>query len=149
MPPVSELMTRDIISVRPEDSARAVAGTLAVHRISAAPVLDPAGNLLGIVSEGDLMRAFGARHEMQRAWWLDMLAEGEQLAPEFLDYIRLDNRKAADFMTHPVVTATAAATIPEIADLLSRHHIKRVPILRAGKVVGIVSRADIVRAMAA
>ena len=149
MSPVSTIMTREIISVRPGDTARAVAGTLALHRISAAPVLDDKGQLVGIVSEGDLMHAFGARHDLRRAWWLNMLAEGEQLAPEFLDYIRLDHRKASDFMTQPVVTATEAASLPEIADLLTEHHIKRVPLLRDGRMVGIVSRADIVRAIAA
>ena len=94
------------------------------------------------------MRPIGARNATRRAWWLDMLAEGEDLAPAFLDYIRLDKRTASDLMTRDVVTATEDMPIAEIADLLAQHRIKRVPILRNDRIVGIVSRADIVRTLA-
>ena len=70
------------------------------------PVCDKDGALLGMLSEGDLMRPFGAANEMRRAWWLGLLAEGTDLAPELLDYVRLDRRKAQDLMTRDVVTAT-------------------------------------------
>ena len=69
------------------------------------------------------------------------------MAPEFLEYIRLDNRPAEQFMQRTMITATERSSVAEIADLLSRHHIKRVPILRDGKLVGIVSRADLIRAI--
>jgi CBS domain-containing protein len=77
-----------------------------------------------------------------------MLAEGTELAPEFLDYVRLDKRRARDLMTRDVITATEGTSTAELADMLSRHRIKRVPILRDGKLVGIVSRADLVRVLA-
>jgi CBS domain-containing protein len=77
-----------------------------------------------------------------------LLAEGTDLAPDFVDYVRLDRRKAQDLMTRDVVTATERTSLSEIADLMSKHRIKRVPILAAGKVIGIVSRADIVRSLA-
>ena len=108
----------------------------------------PDGTLAGMISEGDLMRPFGQENALRRDWWLNMIAEGTDLAKEFLDYIRLDRHRVRDLMSPRVVTAPHTASLPELADLLSRHRIKRVPILRDGKLVGIVSRADIVRALA-
>ncbi|MDD2875938.1 MAG: CBS domain-containing protein [Acidiphilium sp.] len=142
------VMTSKVISIRPDDLVPAAAAVLATHNISAAPVVDAAGTLVGMLSEGDLIRPFGAKNQVHRAWWLDMLAEGGELAPAFLDYIRLDLHKAADLMVRPVITVTEDTTITDIADLLAEHHIKRVPVLRDGRVVGIVSRADLVRVLA-
>jgi len=144
----AKIMTHKVISVQPGDSVSTVAETLVAHGISAVPVVDEAGKLLGVVSEGDLMAPFSAKNQARRAWWLEMLAEGEGLAPEFLEYISMDHHKASDLMTRKVITTTETAPIAEIADLLTKHRIKRVPILRDGRVVGIVSRADIVRALA-
>lgn len=142
------IMTRNVVSVRPDDSVETVAQLLTTHDISAVPVCDAQGNLLGMLSEGDLMRPFGQENELKRAWWLNVLAEGAELAPAFVDYIRHDGRRAQDLMVTQVVTATESVGLPELADLLTRHKIKRVPILQDGKVVGIVSRADIVRELA-
>jgi CBS domain-containing protein len=144
----ASIMTRDVITVGPNATVAEVAAVLARHDISAVPVCDENGMLLGMLSEGDLMRPFGAANEMRRAWWLGMLAEGTDLAPEFLDYIRVDRRCAKDLMVRDVVTATEATSLAELADLLNRHRIKRVPILSNGKVTGIVSRADVVRSLA-
>ena len=144
----ASIMTRNVITCGPDATVAEVAALLASHDISAVPVCDKDGSLLGMLSEGDLMRPFGAANEMRRAWWLGMLAEGTDLAPEFLDYIRMDKRRARDLMTRDVVTATERTSAAEIADLVSKHHIKRVPILRDGKLVGVVSRADLVRALA-
>ncbi len=82
------------------------------------------------------------------AWWLEILAEGEKLAPEFLDYVRSGGKLARDLMTKPPVTATESMPVAELARLLEHHRIKRVPIVRDGVLVGIVSRADLVRALA-
>lgn len=144
----ANVMTRDVLSVGPDDTVAEAAGKLAGRGISAAPVLDAGGRLLGIVSEGDLMRPFGRERQMHRAWWLNLLAEGTDLAPDFLEYMRLDRRRVRELMQTPVVTVTEDMSLPAIADLLERHHLKRVPVLRDGRVVGIVSRADIVRAVA-
>jgi CBS domain-containing protein len=144
----ASIMTRAVVTARPEDSVATVAKVLADHRISAVPICDGRGALLGMLSEGDLMRPFGNETNARRDWWLTLLAEGTDLAPTFLDYIRLDRRCARDLMTAPVVTATENADLHALADLLARHRIKRVPILRDGKLVGIVSRADLVRALA-
>jgi CBS domain-containing protein len=125
-----------------------VAKLLTDHEISAVPVCDEQGKPLGMVSEGDLMRPFGKENSLKRAWWLNLLAEGTELAPAFADYVRFDNRKARDLMVAPVITAPADASVPEVADLLARHRIKRVPVVRDGRLIGIVSRADVVRALA-
>jgi len=143
-----DIMTRGAITCGPDDTVRTIAALFTRHGISAVPVCDKDGTLLGVISEGDLMRPFGESNKLRREWWLGVLAEGTDLAPEFLDYVRLDSRRARDLMTTPVVTATERTSVNEIADLLQRHRIKRVPIIRDGKVVGVVSRADLVRAMA-
>ena len=142
------IMTRTVVTVGPDDTIAAVAKALTDHGISAVPVVAPDGALLGMISEGDLMRPFGQENALRRDWWLNLIAEGTDLSQEFLDYIRLDRHRARDLMSPKVVTAPETASIGELADLLAHHRIKRVPILRAGKLAGIVSRADIVRALA-
>jgi CBS domain-containing protein len=142
------IMTRAVITAGPDDTVRTLAALFTQHGISAVPVCDKDGTLLGVISEGDLMRPFGEGNMLRRDWWLGLLAEGTDLAPEFLNYVRLDSRRARDLMTVPAITATEHTSASEIADLLQRHRIKRVPIVKDGKVVGIVSRADVVRAFA-
>ncbi|MDR3538575.1 MAG: CBS domain-containing protein [Acetobacteraceae bacterium] len=144
----SDVMTRNVVTVPPDASVAQVASVMTKHGISAVPVCEAGGTVVGMLSEGDLMRAFGKKHALRRDWWLNLLAEGEKLAPEFIDYMRADHRRAADLMTGRVVTAKEDTTLPEIADLLFEHRIKRVPIVRDGVLVGIVSRADIIRAVA-
>lgn len=144
----TDIMNRKPVVVHPLDNVSKVAAVLAEHEISAAPVVDAEGKLLGMVSEQDLMRQLGTKQESRRAWWLQMLAEGEDLAPDFIEYLKQEKRNAGDLMTHDVVSVTEDAAVADIVDLLVQHHIKRVPVLRGGKVIGIVSRADIVRAVA-
>jgi CBS domain-containing protein len=142
------IMTRTVVTAGPDDTVSAVAALFSKHGISAVPVCDKDGKLLGIISEGDLMRPFGEANKLRRDWWLGLLADGEELAPEFVDYMRQDRRRAADLMTKEVVTASEDTPVGRIADLLQSHRIKRVPIVRDGKVVGVVSRADVIRALA-
>ena len=144
----ASIMTTQVVSALPDDTVAKVARLLAANQISAVPVCDADGTLLGMLSEGDLMRPFATETATRRAWWLRMLAEGTELAPEFLNYVREDQRRAKDLMSTPVVSVTERASAQEIADLMMRHRIKRVPVLRDGKVVGIVARADLVRAIA-
>lgn len=144
----ASIMTTHIVSAGPDDTVAKVARLLANSHISAVPVCDTDGKLLGMLSEGDLMRPFATEAATRRAWWLRMLAEGTELAPEFLNYVREDQRRARDLMTTPVVSVTERVSAREIADLMMRHRIKRVPVVRDGKVVGIVARADLVRAIA-
>jgi CBS domain-containing protein len=144
----ADIMTRSVVCAKLEDTVTQIAHLLGDFEISAVPVCDAKGVILGMISEGDLMRPFGKAKTLKRAWWLGLLAEGTDLAPSFLEYIRQDNRRARELMSSPVITATEETEISELADLMGRKRIKRVPITREGKIVGIVSRADIVQALA-
>jgi CBS domain-containing protein len=144
----ASIMTRNVITARPDDTVSRVAHLLSDNNISAVPICDASGTLLGMVSEGDLMRPFIAENVKRRAWWLTLLADGTDLAPEFLEYVRLNRHSVADLMTTVVISATEGSSVTDLAELMARHRIKRVPILRDGKLVGIVSRADVIRAIA-
>ena len=143
-----EIMTRDVVSVRPETPAREIAKLLVDRRISAMPVVDDKGAPVGMVSEGDLVGRDESSREARRDWWLDILAEGEALNPDFLASLGHSERLARDIMAGPVITIGEDADVRDIARLLQCYRIKRVPVIRDGRVVGIVSRADLVRAMA-
>jgi CBS domain-containing protein len=141
-----DVMVSPVVTTNPSASVREVAQTLLKHRISAVPVIDDAGKLVGIVSEGDLMRRVDLGTERHRSWWLAALfAEEEVLAAE---YVKQHSKKVSDVMTKRLVTASPDTPLGEIAGLLERHSIKRVPIVADGAVVGIVSRANLIQALA-
>lgn len=143
-----EIMNSGVVAVRSDTPTSDVAKTLREHRISAVPVIDEAGSPLGMVSEGDLIGRDEVDRKARLDWWLTLLAEGEALNPEFMASIQSPERRARDVMTAPVITVGEDTEIDEVARLLIAHRIKRVPVLRDGRVVGIVSRADLVRALA-
>ena len=144
-----DVMTTTVITVHPGTSTQAIAELLLEHGISAVPVVDEGGEVIGMVSEGDLLRPSDADREARRDWWLAILAEGEILSPQFLATLNGHKHYARDIMSAPVVTVTEHTDISEIGKLLGTHKIKRVPVLREGHIVGIVSRADLIRALAA
>jgi CBS domain-containing protein len=144
----NDVTTRNVISVDPETPTRVVAKLLLDKGISAAPVVDATGAAIGMVSEGDLIRREIDRLSLSRAWWLEILAEGEDLAGEFLDYVKASDRPVREVMTAPVATIAEDTPVQAIAEILQARRIKRVPVLRNGRVFGIVSRADLVRALA-
>ncbi|MFZ3359768.1 MAG: CBS domain-containing protein [Xanthobacteraceae bacterium] len=143
-----EIMTRDIVSVYPDAPIRAIARLMLDKGISAVPVVDSTGAPLGIVSEGDLIGRADSDREARKDWWLSMLAEGEALNPDFLTNLRASERIARDVMSGPVVTVAENTEASEIGRLLQSYRIKRVPVVRDGRVVGIVSRADLLRSLA-
>jgi CBS domain-containing protein len=139
-----DVMVSPVITTKPSASVKEVAHILLTHRISAVPVVDDAGKLVGIVSEGDLMRRADLGTERHRSWWLAALfAEEEALAAE---YVKQHSKKVSDVMTKHIVAATPDTPLNEIAGLLERHSIKRVPIVDNDALVGIVSRANIIQA---
>lgn len=140
-----DVMTRKVVSVAPETPVADIARLLAERHISGVPVLDAEGELLGIVSEGDLMRRLETGEGGRRSWWLDLLTSPEGRAER---YVKMHGRTARDVMTARPLTVAEDAPLAAIARLLEEHHIKRVPVVEAGKVVGIVSRADLLRALA-
>jgi len=141
----ADVMVSNVISVGSQASVQEVAHLLLRNRISGVPVTGPQGELVGIVSEGDLMRRPEAGTERRHSWWLGLLASSEGMASE---YIKSHSHKVVDVMTRRVVTATPDTPVSEIAALLEKHGIKRVPIVTEGKVVGIVSRANLLHALA-
>src|SRR5579862_2979892 len=146
----SDIMTTQVISVSPDTSVQELAKLLSDRGISGVPVIDAGGRLVGVVTEGDLLHraetGTAPNTERRRARWLDSLASDRELARE---YVKSHGRKVRDIMTTEVVTVAAATELAEIADLLETRRIKRVPVVRDGRVVGIVSRANLVRALAA
>jgi CBS domain-containing protein len=140
----ADVMVSNVISVRSNTSVQNIAETLLANRISAVPVLDENGGMVGIVSEGDLIHRVEAGTERHRSWWLELLTAKEVLAREFIKSHAL---KAADVMTHSVVTVKPDTPLSEIASLLEKHRIKRVPVMNDGKIVGIVSRANLIQAL--
>ena len=142
-----DLMTRDVAVVHPEMSLLEAVKLMAQRRISGMPVVDDAGAIIGILSEGDLVRWHEGYTERQTRW-LDMLAEGSDLAPMFLDGIREQHRKVKSVMAPGALTVTEDTSAREVAHLMYTNKIKRVPVLRDGKLVGIVARSDLVRALA-
>jgi CBS domain-containing protein len=144
-----DVMTTAVIKVSPDASMQSIAELLLKHGVSAVPVLDENGELVGMVSEGDLLRFSEEDRENRRDWWLAMLAkgEGEPLNPDFLASLSERKRTAREIMSAPVVTVTEHTDVSEIGKLLATHQIKRVPVLRDGHLVGIVSRADLIRAL--
>jgi CBS domain-containing protein len=143
-----DIMTTNVVTARPEASGRSIAFLLAKNGISAVPVVDEKGVPLGMISEGDLMPRDESEREARRDWWLKILAEGEDLNPEFLQYLQSGGKSAREIMITPIVTVDENADIIDIADLLSTKRIKRVPVMRDGRMVGIVSRADLIKAVA-
>jgi CBS domain-containing protein len=143
-----DVMTSKVISVRPETATRDIARLLLENHISAVPVLDASDAPIGMVSEVDLIDRAEPEREARRDWWLAMLAEGEPLNPEFLTSLRRSKHTASDVMSRPVVTVAEDTETAEIARLLQTYRIKRVPVVRDGKVIGIVSRENLLRVVA-
>lgn len=140
-----DVMTTRVITVGPGASVQEVAQLLLQYRISAVPVVGEGGRLIGIVSEGDLVRRAEVDTERRRPWWLRMLTGSEVLAAE---YVKSHASKVADLMTKRVITATPDASLRDIATLLEKHSIKRVPIVENDRLAGIVTRANLVQALA-
>ncbi len=142
-----DLMTRDVITVHPETSLRDAARMLMRSRIGGMPVIDADGAIIGILSEGDLVRWSEELGERQ-AWWLNMLADGFDLSPDFLAEIRSEHARVRAAMHKDVVSIPESLPAREVARLMADRHFKRLPVVRDGKLVGIVARADLVRALA-
>src|SRR6201997_3713136 len=140
-----DVMTSEVITVDENASVQSVAKLMAKHGISAVPVVDKDNRVIGMVSEGDLLHRAETGTERRRSWWLEMVSSTNKLAGE---YIKSHSGKVEDVMTRDVLSVTEETAVADIAVLLETDRIKRVPVLRDGKLVGIVSRANLVRALA-
>ena len=141
-----DVMVAPVITVGVNATVREVARTLLDKRISAMPVVDGKGKLVGIVTESDLMRRAEAGTERRYSWWLEAFQGERALAA---DYEKSHAVKISDIMTREVVTAAPEMPLHDIAELLETRRIKRAPIVnRNGELVGIVSRANLLQAVA-
>jgi CBS domain-containing protein len=140
-----DVMVSPAITVKQSCTVREVAKAFIEHGISGVPVVDDQGKLVGIVSEGDLMHRSEAGTERKRSWWLRAFTADDTLAA---DYVKAHACRVADIMTRHVITAAPETPLRDIAALLEKNSVKRVPIMENGHLVGIISRANLVQAVA-
>ncbi len=145
MTTAADLMTTDVLTVTPDTLVNEVAEFILENRITALPVADEEGNLLGIVSEGDLVRCTKSKRDAHRSWWLNLLTTSSAHPGEMRGQ---GQRKVEEVMSRDVLLASETEDLPRLIELLSRRRIKRLPIVRGEKLVGIVSRVDILRFLA-
>ncbi len=141
-----DIMTTIVIFIQSDASILDAARLLLSERISALPVVDAEERLLGIVSEGDLIRRTEIGSEKRPTFWASIFADDKELAA---DYLKAHGRKVSDVMTHRVIVAQEDTTLAEVAVKMEKFNIKRIPIVRSGKIVGIVSRANLLQALIA
>jgi CBS domain-containing protein len=140
-----QIMTRKVLTVAPETTAVEAANLMVRHHVSGLPVVDTAGTVIGILSEGDFLRRSEIGTQRRRGRWLKFVYG---IARSADDYVHEHGRKVSEIMTPSPLTVTEEAALAEIVDLMERHNVKRVPVVRQGKLVGIVSRANLLQAVA-
>jgi len=140
----ADVMTRHVITVMPDATIEEAARLMLRHRISGLPVADRDGAILGIVTEGDLIQRAETDTEKQRPRWLELLVGPGRLAQE---YVRSHARKVAEVMTTNVISVMPEASLRETVTLMEAKHVKRLPVIDGGRLVGIVSRANVMEAV--
>nr|WP_202050016.1 CBS domain-containing protein [Microvirga mediterraneensis] len=138
-------MTTPVISVEPSTSIGEAAKLMLAHRISGLPVVERNGRLVGVVSEGDLLRRSELGTECRRPSWLEFLVGPGRIADEF---VHAHGRKVEEVMSADLVTVQSDATLDDVVEAMSRRHIKRLPVIKGDSLIGIVTRSDIMRALA-
>jgi CBS-domain-containing membrane protein len=139
-----DVMTRDVISVAPDATVLLAARLMLQHHISGLPVIDGSGKLVGVLSEGDFLRRQETQTQRRRSRWLEFLMGPGRTAGE---YIHSHGSKVSEVMTEDVRTVGEDTPLEDIVELMERHRIKRVPVLRGKQVVGIVTRSNLMHAM--
>ena len=140
-----QIMTADVVTVAPGTKIDAVAKQLVNHRISALPVVTDNGELVGLVSESDMLHRAETQTTRKRKWWLEIFIDNRQKAREF---IKSHSHDVDDVMSRVVVTVSPETELTNVANILDVHKIRRVPVVQDGKLIGIISRSDLVRALA-
>ena len=142
---VADVMTPRAITIGPETSVSDAARLMLQDGVSGLPVVDGAGNVVGMVTEGDLLRRTETGTERHRPRWLEFLIGSGRLAEE---YVRSHSRNVQEVMTSDVVTVGPDTTLDQVVQLMERHRIKRLPVIEDGRLIGIVSRANLLHALA-
>jgi CBS domain-containing protein len=143
-----DIMTSPVVTVGPDDTARAAAEAMLRLRVSGLPVVDEEGRPVGVVSEGDFRFADAATRKKQREAWLHMLSGGQDMAENYLNALDREVETVRQIMAKPALCVDEDASVAEIADLIGAHRVKRVIVLRDGKVAGVVTRADLLHLFA-
>jgi CBS domain-containing protein len=141
-----DVMTTNVITVPPDAKVEEIADLLLTNHISVMPVVESDGKVIGIVSEGDLLHRHETETERHRSWWLTLFTLPEERAR---DYVKAHGRLAKDIMTSDVATVTEHTALSAVAEILEKRGIKRVPVTRNNVLVGIVSRANLLRGLVA
>ncbi len=142
---VKDVMTRNVVSVGADEPVVKAARLMLQNRISGLPVVDAKGELVGVVTEGDFLRRREIGTERQRPKWLEFVLGPGKLAQE---YVHTSGRKVAEIMTPEPWTAGEDDSLEDVVEIMERRRIKRLPVIRAGRMVGIISRANLMHALA-
>jgi len=140
-----DIMTKNVISAAVDTTVEQITALMMKNHISAVPILDADGTVIGLISEGDLMRRVEGSGKAHKSWWLSLFSGSDNTAQ---DFIAMRSRLAKDIMTQKVQGVALDTPVADIARLLEQKRIKRVPVLENGKVVGIVSRGNLMQALA-
>jgi CBS-domain-containing membrane protein len=141
----AEVMTHNVFTIEPDASILQAIRIMLQRRISGLPVVDTQGSLVGIVTEGDLLRRSETGTQRRRPRWLEFLLGPGRMANE---YVHTSGRRIAEVMSTSVYAISEETPVQEIVQLMEKHQVKRLPVLRDGKLVGVVSRANLLRALA-
>jgi len=139
-----DVMTQSVVSIRPDASVLDAARLMLEHKVSGLPVVDAGGTLVGIITEGDFLRRAEIDAQRRRSHWIEFFTAPGQLAEE---YIQASGRRVQDIMSPQVCAATAETSLRELAQLMETRGVKRLPVMRGSEIVGIVTRADLMRAV--
>jgi CBS domain-containing protein len=142
----ADIMVKEVVTVGPEALVKEIAALMLERRISGLPVVDGGGRILGVVSEGDLIRRPEIETDRVKLGWLRLLVSDEARAR---DFVKHHGRTAREVMTQPAITVAADAPLAEIVRLMERHRVKRLPVVERGKLAGVVTRTDLLRALVA
>jgi CBS domain-containing protein len=138
------IMTKNVLSVGAETPVHDIATLMIEKRISGLPVVTADGQVIGVVSQSDLLHRHELQTETKQKWWLKVFSDPDHMAREFS---KAHGLKAQDIMNRHVVSVDESTDLADVAAILDRNHIKRVPVLRNGKLVGLIARSDLVKAL--
>jgi CBS domain-containing protein len=139
-----DIMTRDVVTVRPNASVQDIAKLMVEKHISGIPVVNDDGAVIGMVSQTDLMHRAEVGTEPKRKWWFRAFADANTLAR---DFVKAHGHAAHDIMARQIVSVRPDAELRDVADIMDKYKVKRVPVVQDGKLVGVVTRGDLVRAL--
>lgn len=140
-----DVMTKSVITAPPDATVADLAELMVAHRISSLPIVVDGQHLVGIVTESDLIRRAETSTERKRRWWVELFLDPDTKSREF---VKEHGLRAEDVMSRVVVTVGEDAPLADVATILDGHHIRRVPVIKDGRVVGLISKSDLVRALA-